>query len=55
MVLMIPHSATAPGEDRAVTVASDATGLHVLVADEATHYAWRTAATLSEPGADTDQ
>lgn len=42
-------------KDRAVTVDGDATGLHVLVADESAGYAWRTAATLSEPGADADQ
>ncbi|MET7468478.1 SGNH/GDSL hydrolase family protein [Micromonospora sp. NPDC005686] len=41
--------------DRAVTTSSDATGLHVLVADESQAYAWRTAATLAEPGFDTDQ
>jgi hypothetical protein len=41
--------------DRAVTTSGDATGLHVLVADEAHAYAWRTAATLAEPGLDADQ
>ncbi|RKN28401.1 SGNH/GDSL hydrolase family protein [Micromonospora musae] len=41
--------------DRAVTTSGDATGLHVLVADESAAYAWRTAATLAEPGFDTDQ
>lgn len=41
--------------DRAVTTSGDATGLHLLVADEAQAYAWRTAATLAEPGFDTDQ
>ncbi|MFI9530494.1 SGNH/GDSL hydrolase family protein [Micromonospora rosaria] len=41
--------------DRAVTTSSDASGLHLLVADEAQAYAWRTAATLAEPGFDTDQ
>ncbi len=41
--------------DRAVTTSSDATGLHLLVADEAQAYAWRTAATLAEPGFDADQ
>src|SRR5688572_21174141 len=56
LALTIPHSAAAaPGDDRAVTVAGDANGLHVLVADEAMHYAWRTAATLAEPGTETDQ
>src|SRR5450755_1568546 len=41
--------------DRAVTVSGDATGLHVLVADESDGYAWRTAATLTVPGTDTTQ
>ncbi|MFD3503548.1 hypothetical protein [Streptomyces sp. NPDC058678] len=42
-------------DDRIVTYDGDGTGLHVLVADAAHAYAWRTAATLSEPGIDTDQ
>lgn len=42
-------------QDLAWTTAGDATGLHLLVADERSGYAWRTVATLSEPGADTDQ
>ncbi|MDN0200532.1 transglycosylase SLT domain-containing protein [Streptomyces sp. S.PNR 29] len=41
--------------DRMVTYDGDATGLHILVADAAHAYRWRTAATLSEPGIDTDQ
>jgi hypothetical protein len=41
--------------DRVVTFDGDGTGLHVLVADAAHAYAWHTAATLSEPGIDTDQ
>jgi hypothetical protein len=41
--------------DRMVTYDGDGTGLHVLVADAAHAYRWRTAATLSEPGIDTDQ
>jgi hypothetical protein len=41
--------------DRAVTVVGDATGLHVLVADESDGYAWRTIATLTATGADTSQ
>ncbi|MEU6352797.1 hypothetical protein ABZ896_26295 [Streptomyces sp. NPDC047072] len=41
--------------DRVVTYDGDATGLHVLVADAAHAYTWHTAATLSEPGIDTDQ
>ncbi|WP_234390326.1 hypothetical protein [Streptomyces sp. MMG1533] len=42
-------------DDRVVTYDGDGTGLHVLVADAAHAYKWRTAATLSEPGIDTDQ
>jgi hypothetical protein len=41
--------------DRAWTTTGDADGFHVLVADAKTGYAWRTAATLSEPGLDVDQ
>jgi GDSL-like Lipase/Acylhydrolase family len=41
--------------DRELSVAGDATGLHVLVADEASGYAWRTAATLTVPGVDTSE
>lgn len=41
--------------DRIVTYDGDGTGLHVLVADAADAYTWHTAATLSEPGVDTDQ
>ncbi|WP_406218153.1 hypothetical protein [Streptomyces canus] len=41
--------------DRIVTYDGDGTGLHVLVADAADAYTWHTAATLSEPGIDTDQ
>jgi hypothetical protein len=40
--------------DRAWTTTGDATGFHVLVADAAAGYRWKTAATLSEPGFDTD-
>jgi hypothetical protein len=43
------------GTDRVVTTASDETGLHLLVADRSSAYQWRTAATLAEPGIDTDQ
>lgn len=39
----------AESEDRAWTTSGDATGFHVLVADEGEGYEWRTAATLSEP------
>ena len=41
--------------DRAVAVAGDATGLHVLAANAADGYAWRTVATLTGQGADTAQ
>jgi hypothetical protein len=41
--------------DRAVTVAGDATGLHVLMADASAGYAWRTVATLGVRGTDTSQ
>lgn len=40
--------------DTAFTTSGDGTGFHLLVADEAGGYAWKTAATLSEPGFDTD-
>jgi lysophospholipase L1-like esterase len=40
--------------DEAVTVAGDATGLHVLAASEASGYSWRTVATLGDPGVETD-
>lgn len=41
--------------DRAATVSGDGAGLHVLVADSSQAYAWRTVATLAEPGFDTSQ
>jgi hypothetical protein len=41
--------------DRAVEVAGDATGLHVLAADAAHGYEWRTVATLAVRGTDTSQ
>ncbi|NUR25916.1 MAG: hypothetical protein HOV83_08735, partial [Catenulispora sp.] len=41
--------------DRAVTTSGDADGFHVLVADSASGYRWHTAATLAEPGFDTDK
>jgi hypothetical protein len=41
--------------DRAWTTAGDAEGFHVLVADAADGYQWRTVATLAEPGFDTDR
>ncbi|MEU5372830.1 hypothetical protein ABZ362_28355 [Streptomyces sp. NPDC005951] len=40
--------------DTAFTTSGDGTGFHLLVADEADGYGWKTAATLSEPGFDTD-
>ncbi|MGX2996139.1 golvesin C-terminal-like domain-containing protein [Streptomyces sp. JNUCC 64] len=40
--------------DTSFATSGDATGFHLLVADERDGYAWRTAATLSEPGFDTD-
>ncbi|WP_062436276.1 golvesin C-terminal-like domain-containing protein [Herbidospora daliensis] len=41
--------------DLALAATGDATGFHVLTATAATGYQWRTVATLSEPGMDTDQ
>jgi hypothetical protein len=41
--------------DLAWTTSGDATGLHVLVAEARSGYAWRTAATLTEPGFDVDE
>ncbi|HYQ68793.1 MAG TPA: SGNH/GDSL hydrolase family protein [Actinophytocola sp.] len=41
--------------DRVVVEDGDATGLHLLVADAKDGYQWRTAATLTEQGVDTDQ
>lgn len=40
--------------DRGWATVGDADGFHFLLADAATGYAWRTVATLSEPGIDTD-
>ncbi|WP_143676416.1 hypothetical protein [Streptomyces sp. TLI_146] len=40
--------------DRAWTTSGDADGFHVLTADQKDGYAWKTAATLSEPGFDAD-
>jgi hypothetical protein len=40
--------------DEAVTVAGDASGLHVLVAREASGYTWRSVATLGDPAVQTD-
>jgi hypothetical protein len=41
--------------DRMWTTSGDASGFHVLVAEKSTGYAWRTAATLSEPALETDR
>jgi endonuclease/exonuclease/phosphatase family metal-dependent hydrolase len=41
--------------DRAVATSGDADGFHLLVADAARGYDWRTLATLSEPGIEADQ
>ncbi|WP_143658184.1 hypothetical protein [Embleya scabrispora] len=40
--------------DRAWTTTGDADGFHVMVADARDGYGWRTAASLSEPGFDSD-
>lgn len=40
--------------DRAVVTSGDATGFHVLRADAVDGYRWRTIASLSEPGFETD-
>ncbi|MFD9819834.1 NocE [Streptomyces violascens] len=41
-------------DDQAFTTSGDGTGFHVLVADEKDGYGWKTAASLSEPGFETD-
>ncbi|MFJ3793989.1 hypothetical protein [Kitasatospora sp. NPDC090091] len=41
-------------DDRAWTTTGDAEGFHIMVADAKDGYGWRTAASLSEPGFDTD-
>ncbi|MFB6553249.1 SGNH/GDSL hydrolase family protein [Streptomyces sp. NPDC056405] len=40
--------------DRVWTTSSDAQGFHILTADKRDGYAWKTAASLSEPGFDAD-
>ena len=60
-----PRAAVAPDQvlppgwrsspDVAWTTSGDAGGFHLLVAEARTGYAWRTAATLSEPRFETDQ
>ncbi|ARF74074.1 NocE [Kitasatospora albolonga] len=48
-------SGHATSRDTAWTTTGDATGFHLLIADESAGYAWKTAATLREPGfPDTD-
>jgi hypothetical protein len=42
-------------DDVAWTTSGDSDGFHVLVADAASGYAWRTAASLAEPGFEVDQ
>jgi hypothetical protein len=42
-------------KDIALATSGDTTGFHLLVAEGSTGYQWRTVATLSEPGMDTDQ
>ncbi|WP_433077795.1 hypothetical protein ACQP1P_35510 [Dactylosporangium sp. CA-052675] len=42
-------------DDRVMITSGDAAGLHVLVAEQRTGYAWRTVASLAEPGFDADQ
>ncbi|MEV7567725.1 hypothetical protein AB0O60_21265 [Streptomyces tanashiensis] len=44
----------AKSTDTAFTTSGDGTGFHLLVADEKNGYAWKTAATLSEPGFEAD-
>jgi hypothetical protein len=41
--------------DLAMTTSGDASGFHLLVAESRTGYTWRTAASLAEPGLETDQ
>ncbi|WP_309140286.1 hypothetical protein [Streptomyces sp. PKU-EA00015] len=41
-------------KDTALTTSGDGTGFHLLVADEANGYGWKTAATLREDGFDAD-
>ncbi|MFC4616296.1 GDSL-type esterase/lipase family protein [Cellulomonas algicola] len=41
--------------DQAWTLSGDPAGLHVLLADASDGYAWRTVATLAQPGIETDR
>jgi hypothetical protein len=42
-------------KDEVLAVQGDASGLHVLVASESSGYAWKTIATLGDPGVETSQ
>ncbi|MFI1718338.1 hypothetical protein [Streptomyces litmocidini] len=46
--------AYAKSTDTAFTTSGDGTGFHLLIADEKNGYAWKTAASLSEPGFEAD-
>ncbi|MEV4426426.1 hypothetical protein AB0K23_13800 [Streptomyces sp. NPDC049602] len=46
--------AYAKSTDTAFTTSGDGTGFHLMVADEKNGYAWKTAASLSEPGFEAD-
>ncbi|MCX4981477.1 GDSL-type esterase/lipase family protein [Streptomyces sp. NBC_00572] len=50
----VQGSGYAASKDVAWTTSGDAEGFHLLVADAANGYEWKTAATLSEPGFDAD-
>jgi hypothetical protein len=52
-VVLGPHWRAS--RDRVMTVAGDATGMHVLVANASYGYAWHTVATLTVPGVDTSE
>lgn len=60
-VVPADHRAAALGEgwadstDRSWATAGDQNGFHLLTADVSEGYRWRTAATLSEPGVETDR
>ncbi|MEU5163749.1 SGNH/GDSL hydrolase family protein [Streptomyces sp. NPDC020875] len=49
-----PGASRRTSKDRAWTTTGDADGFHVMVADAENGYAWRTAATLKEPGFEAD-
>ncbi len=50
-----PSAVGDTGADLAATTVGDAQALHILVATGRSGYRWRTAASLSEPGYDTDE